>query len=73
MFLVSASRMTGTSSPRSVSTATPMWTYFFWTISSAAMSTETLNCGKAFSAAATTFTTIAVTVRLPPAASTCFA
>ena len=28
MFFVSASRMTGTSSPRSVSTATPMLTYF---------------------------------------------
>ena len=28
MFFVSASRMTGTSRPRSVSTATPMFTYF---------------------------------------------
>ena len=37
------------------------------------MSIDALNCGNTFSAAATTFTTIAVTVRLPPAASACFA
>ena len=35
------------------------------------MSIETLNCGNTFSAAATTLTAIAVTVRLPPAASAC--
>ena len=42
-------------------------------ISSAARSIDELNCGNTFSAAATTFTAIAVTVRLPPAASACFA
>ena len=73
MFLRSASRITGTSSPRSVSTATPMFTYFLRMISLAARSIEALNCGNTFSAAATIFTAIAVTVRLPPAASTCFA
>ena len=73
MFFVSASRTTGTSSPRSVSTATPMFTYFLRMISSAARSIDALNCGNAFSAAATTFTAIAVTVRLPPAASASFA
>ena len=72
MFLVSASRTIGTSSPRSVSTATPMWTYFLRMISSVAMSIEALNCGNVFSAAATTLTAIAVTVRLPPAASASF-
>ena len=45
MFFVSASRMTGTSRPRSVSTATPMLTYFLKTISSAARSIDALNCG----------------------------
>ena len=73
MFFRSASRITGTSRPRSVSTATPMFTYFLTMISSAAMSIDALNCGNTWSAAATTFTAIAVTVRLPPAASTCFA
>ena len=42
-------------------------------ISPAARSIDALNCGNVFSAAATTFTMIAVTVRLPPAASACFA
>jgi len=37
------------------------------------MSIEALNCGNLRSAAAITFTAIDVTVRLPPAASTCFA
>ena len=73
MFFWSASRMTGTSRPRSVSTATPMLTYFLRMISPAAMSIDALNCGNTRSAAATTLTAIAVTVRLPPAASTCFA
>ena len=56
-----------------MSTAMPMFTYFLRMISSAAMSIDALNCGNTFSAAATTLTAIAVTVRLPPAASTCFA
>ena len=73
MFFLSASRITGTSSPRSVSTAMPMFTYFLRMISPAAMSTDALNCGKTFSADAITFVAIAVTVRLPPAASACFA
>ena len=42
-------------------------------ICSAARSIDALNCGNTFSAAATTFSAIAVTVRLPPAASTLFA
>src|SRR5258706_277103 len=42
-------------------------------ISLAAASIDELNCGNTFSAAAMTLTAIAVTVRLPPAASTCFA
>ena len=71
--LVSASRITGTSRPRSVSTATPMLTYFLRMISFGRHVDRELNCGNTFSAAATTFTAIAVTVRLPPAASTCFA
>ena len=41
-------------------------------ISFEAMSIDELNCGKIFSAAATIFTATAVTVSLPPAASTCF-
>ncbi len=73
MFFVSTSRTTGTSSPRSVSTATPMWTYFLKMISSAAISIDVLNCGNTLSAAATILRAIAVTVRWPPASSTCFA
>ena len=46
MFLRSASLITGTSRPRSVSTATPMFTYFLTMISLAARSIEALNCGK---------------------------
>ena len=73
MFFVSAFLMTGTSSPRSVSTAMPMFTYFLRTISLAARSIDELNCGNTFRAVATTLVAMAVTVRLPPAASTCFA
>ncbi len=58
MFFWSAFLITGTSRPRSVSTATPMLTYFLRTISSAARSIDALNCGKTFSAAATTLTAI---------------
>ena len=50
----STSRMTGTSSPYSVSTATPMWTYFLSTTSSLATSIDALNCGNTFSADAIT-------------------
>ena len=73
MFLASALRITGTSRPRSVSTATPMFTYFLEMISPAATSIDELNCGNTFIAAATIFTAIAVTVRLPPAFSACLA
>ena len=73
IFLWSASLMTGTSRPRSVSTAMPMFTYFFITICSAARSIDALNCGNTFRAAATTLVAMAVTVRVPPAASTCLA
>ena len=38
MLFLSASRMTGTTSPRSVSTAMPMWKYFLRTSSPAFMS-----------------------------------
>src|ERR1051326_5612122 len=62
MFFLSASRMTGTSNPRSVSTATPTLTYFFVTISPAARSIDALNCGNALSAAATILTAIAVKI-----------
>ena len=49
---LSTSRRTGTSRPRSVSTATPMWTYCLRITASPAMSTEALNCGNFLSAAA---------------------
>ena len=52
---LSTSRMTGTSRPRSVSTATPMWTYCLRITASPAMSIDALTCGNALSAAAATF------------------
>ena len=58
MFFRSASRITGTSRPRSVSTAMPMFTYFLTMISFAARSIDALNCGNTRSAAATTLTAI---------------
>ena len=72
MFFWSALRMTGTSRPRSVSTATPMWMYFLAMIWSLARSIDELNCGKTLSAVATILTATAVTVSAPPAASACF-
>ena len=45
MLFLSTSRITGTSRPRSVSTATPMWIDFLKTISLFARSTDALNCG----------------------------
>ena len=45
--------------------------YFFSTISPAAVSMDELNCGKIFSAAATTFTAIPVMVMVAPPASGC--
>jgi len=50
-----------------------MLTYFLRMISLVVRSIEALNCGNTFSAAATIFTATDVTVRLPPAVSTCFA
>ncbi len=73
MVLLSTSRTTGTIRPRSVSTATPMCTYFLSTIDWLAMSTELLNCGNLLSAAAMTLSAIAVMVSLPPAFSAVFA
>ena len=69
----SACRQTTVISPPSNETATPMLTNFLNTNSFAAMSIDELNFGNTLSAVATTFTAIAVTVRLPPAASTCLA
>ncbi len=64
--------MTGTSRPRSVSTATPMWTYFFRTSALPATSRDELKSGNVLSAAAITLSAMAVMVSLPPAFSAFF-
>ena len=50
---LSQSRITGTTRPSGVSTAMPMWKYFFRISFSPDSSSEALNCGNAFSAATT--------------------
>ena len=70
-FFLSTSRKTGTSKPRSVSTATPMWMYFLRINWPAAASRLALNCGNCRSVAAAALSANAVTVSFGPSPSCC--
>src|SRR5467141_1855469 len=64
--LRSASRITGTTSPSGVSTATPTWSYFLTIRFSPVLSSEALNSGNSFSAFTEAFTRNASMVSLKP-------
>ncbi|OGA05657.1 MAG: hypothetical protein A3D95_09985 [Betaproteobacteria bacterium RIFCSPHIGHO2_12_FULL_69_13] len=64
--LRSASRITGTTSPSGVSTATPMWKYFLITRLSPDLSSEALSCGYCLSAVTHALTRNASMVSLKP-------
>ena len=55
MPFLSTSRTTGTTSPFGVSTAIPIWIYFFITKASPDSDNDELNVGNAFNASATAF------------------
>ena len=62
----STSRMTGTTRPSGVSTATPMWKYFLRIRFSRVSSSDALNTGNSRSAATDAFSRNATMVRRKP-------